>query len=164
MFEGESVLDCAFKQGRKYKMDPRPEITHYQVTAGIIFFGDRILISRRKDDGPLGGLWEFPGGKLEEGETLEQCLAREVREELDIDVEVMAHYMSVNHSYRGFSITLHVFICRYRSGEPRPVEVSEFRLVALNELNEYCFPPADREVLKRIATNPPEQSGSLYSS
>ena len=89
----------------------------------------------------MGGLSEFPGGKQEAGETLEQCLVREIKEELGIEVAVGKRYMSVQHAYDSFGITLHVFSCLHLNGMPRRIAVDDFRWVELCELHRFSFPP-----------------------
>ncbi len=130
-------------------------LPHLHVTAGMIFRDHRVLISRRPAKSPLGGLWEFPGGKIEEGETLEECLAREILEELAVEVVVGELYVQVYHTYETFSLTLYVFPCLLKEGEPQPIGVAEFRWVRLEELEQFVFPPADREVLDHIKRHPP---------
>ena len=98
----------------------------------------------------LGGLWEFPGGKQEDGESLEQCLAREILEELGIRVEVEAPFMSVNHAYSHFKITLHTFHCRVENGNPRNLEVAEYAWVTPEKLSKFAFPSADVKILKAL--------------
>ncbi|HDQ45788.1 MAG TPA: A/G-specific adenine glycosylase, partial [bacterium] len=96
---------------------PKKPLPHLDVTAGVIWKEGRFLITLRPPRGLLGGLWEFPGGKREAGETLEACLSREIHEELGIEVSVGRRLISVEHAYTHFRITLHVFECRFVSGE-----------------------------------------------
>ncbi len=128
-------------------MNPIP---HYQVTAGLIRDGDRLLISQRKPDGLHGGLWEFPGGKLEDGETLQECLKRELIEELAILVEVGEETCEVNHAYSHYRITLHVFQCRYLNGPPQALGCTQWKWVRLQQLEDYNFPEADRPVIEML--------------
>ena len=125
-------------------------IPHYMVTCGIIWKGAHILISRRPEEGLLGGLWEFPGGKQEPEESLEACLQREIREELGIEVEVGSLLTSIRHAYSHFRITLHAFPCRYLSGKPQPLGCTDFRWVLPQELSDYAFPAADLKILKLL--------------
>jgi A/G-specific adenine glycosylase len=94
----------------------------------------------------LGGLWEFPGGKCEDGETLAECLAREMYEELGVEVEVRDPVMVVPHAYTHFRITLHAFWCRLRSGEPRCLDCAAFRWVNPQDLDELPMSRVDRKV------------------
>jgi len=128
----------------KTKRKPSP---HYDVAVGVIRRGKRLLIDRRKPEGLLGGLWEFPGGKRKEDESLERCLMREIREELGIRVKVVRPLMSVPHAYTHFRITLHVYECRYVSGVPRALGCAEWRWVRPEELDRYAFPSANRKVI-----------------
>lgn len=124
---------------------------HYDVTAGIIWNeAGQLLIAQRPLDGLLGGLWEFPGGKLEVGETLPDCLKRELREELAIEVEVDDLFTVVQHGFTHFKITLHAFTCRYRSGEPQAIGVKDWAWVLPREVEKYSFGKADREIIRAL--------------
>ena len=129
---------------------PRKKKKHYQVSAGVIWKGGDLLIAQRPSSGLLGGMWEFPGGKQEEGETLEACLVREIREELDFDIKVGEHLVSVDHGYSHFSITLHAFNANYVGGDPRAVECADWRWVKPEELDDYAFPRADRKIIEYL--------------
>jgi mutator protein MutT len=132
----------------KKKKAPTP---HYPVAAGIIRDANgRLLIAQRPHEGLLGGLWEFPGGKQEEGETLPECLRRELREELAIEVEVGELFVTVKHAFTHFSITLYAFNCRYLSGEPQKIGVHDWAWVTEDELERYSFGKADREVIRAL--------------
>jgi A/G-specific adenine glycosylase len=124
---------------------------HYDIAVGVVWRGDEILIAKRRPEGLLGGLWEFPGGKPEPGEPLEAAAVREVGEELGVDVEVGEKLATVDHAYSHFEITLHAFHCRYRAGTPRPIGCQEFAWVKLDELDRYAFPAANRRVLERLS-------------
>lgn len=129
---------------------PRKARPHYQVAAGLIWRGAKLLIAQRPSEGLLGGLWEFPGGKQEEGETLEECLAREIREELAIEIEVGKCLCRVEHGYTHFSITLHAFSAQYLSGKPRAIGCAAWRWVAPAELGQFAFSRADRRVIEEL--------------
>ena len=131
----------------------RRSIPLIRVSAGIIWnrAGERILISRRPEKGLLGGLWEFPGGKIERGETPESCLRREIIEELGIRVEVGPKFMEVRHAYSHRRVRLLVFHCRYTTGRPQRLGVSDWRWVRLGDLAQFAFPSADIKVLERLA-------------
>jgi A/G-specific adenine glycosylase len=128
----------------------RKPVPHLDVTAGIIWNENQFLITLRPPRGLLGGLWEFPGGKLEEGETLEECLEREILEELEILIEVGRPLVSVKHAYTHFKITLHVFECRFVSGEIIPHDCEAFRWICPEELDDFAFPGADRKVIDAL--------------
>jgi A/G-specific adenine glycosylase len=147
--------DClAYQRGTQ---DERPvkkakaPTPHYDVTAGMIW-NERgeLLIAQRPLDGLLGGLWEFPGGKQEDGETLPDCLQRELREELAIEVEVGELFTRVEHGFTHFRITLHAFTCRYVSGEPQALGVRDWKWVLPGELSRYSFGKADRQVIDAL--------------
>ena len=125
---------------------PRPALPHITVTAAIIQRDSQVLITQRPPHGLLGGLWEFPGGKLQEGETLPDCLQREIREELDVTVEVGSQAGVYRHAYTHFRLTLHAFFCRLLSGEPRPLQVAALRWVQPAELGTYPMGKVDRQI------------------
>ncbi len=128
----------------------RRAIPHKDVTAGVIRRGRRILITRRRADAMLGGLWEFPGGKVEPGETLEQCLTREIDEELGIRIRIERPLVAVKHAYSHFRITLHTFLCRHSGGRVQDLGCDEHRWVELHQLRDFAFPKADRVVLETL--------------
>lgn len=125
---------------------------HYDVTAGIIWNArGEVLIAQRPLDGLLGGLWEFPGGKREDGESLPDCLKRELREELAIEVEVGDLFTKVRHGFTHFRITLHAFECRYKSqGEPQRLGVRDFAWITPDQFDAYSFGKADRDVIAEL--------------
>jgi A/G-specific adenine glycosylase len=124
---------------------------HYDVTAGIIWNDTgELLIAQRPLDGLLGGLWEFPGGKREPCETLPDCLKRELREELAIEVEVGELFAVVHHGFTHFKITLHAFTCRYVSGLPQKLGVQDWAWVMPSELHQYSFGKADRQIIQTM--------------
>lgn len=133
---------------RKAAKRKRP---HYQVAAGLIHRGDKLLIARRPAEGMLGGLWEFPGGKQEPGESLEECLVREIREELGIAIEVEAFLVRVDHGYSHFSITLHAFAARFLHGRPRALGCADWRWIDPDELDQFAFPRADRRIIEHLS-------------
>jgi mutator protein MutT len=126
------------------------EKPHYHVAAGVIWDNGKLLITKRPQGSHLEGLWEFPGGKQEEGETLERCLAREVEEELGLEVRVGKPLLTVKHEYQSKLITLHMFNCTSVVGEARALENQEIRWVLPQDLNRFTFPPPDLEVLELI--------------
>jgi A/G-specific adenine glycosylase len=137
---------------------PRKNIPHYDVVAGVIWEKDsstkpassRFLIARRPLDGLLGGLWEFPGGKQELDETLSQALRREIKEELDIDIEVGRPLARVKHAYTHFRITLHAFHAVHVDGRPRNLSVMDHVWVSLDELDKYAFALTDRKIISHL--------------
>jgi mutator protein MutT len=121
------------------------------VTAAIIRRDGRILLTRRKPDAHLANLWEFPGGKVEPGESLITALEREIREELGITIDVGDEYYTTTHHYATKSVELHFFNCSIVDGQPRAIEVAEFCWVKSADLLTYEFPEADLELVKRLS-------------
>ncbi|MBE0635182.1 A/G-specific adenine glycosylase, partial [Candidatus Bipolaricaulota bacterium] len=134
----------------------RAKIPHKDVVAGAIWdgepfaLGSRLLIAQRKLDDMLGGLWELPGGKVEAGETLEQALHRELREELGIEVGGLERFMAIKHAYTHFRITLHVLHCHHTKGEPQSIDVADWTWAHPSELEAFAFPTADRKILAAL--------------
>jgi len=134
---------------------PRPNTPHYDVVAGIIWQNghsdaERFLIAQRPLAGLLGGLWEFPGGKQEAGETLPQALSREIVEELGIEIEVGRFLTTLKHTYTHFRITLHAFHANHRSGRPQNLAVADHAWVTLAELDNYAFAVTDRKIIAAL--------------
>jgi A/G-specific adenine glycosylase len=128
----------------------RKATPHYDVTAAVIRRKGRVLIAQRPLDGMLGGLWEFPGGKRETDETLEECLRREIKEELRLEIEVGGQLTRVKHAYTHFRITLHAFECKLVSGKTRAIGVADFKWVRLSELDRYAFAKTDRKIIQAL--------------
>lgn len=148
------VLCRAYTQGEQETLPvrrPRRRVPHHDVAAAVTVREDgRVLVAQRRPEDMLGGLWEFPGGHREPGETLRECLAREMREELDVEVEVGKLLITVKHAYTHFRITLHAFRCRLVGGEPRCLECAAFRWVTLPGLDELPMSAVDREVARAL--------------
>lgn len=119
------------------------------VVAAVIEDNDRFLVTRRQAGVHLAGLWEFPGGKIDSGETHAAALQREIREELDAGLEVGELVFHVTHEYPERTISLFFYRCRL-VGQPRPMLGQEMRWVARAELATLGFPPADEELLERL--------------
>ncbi len=130
---------------------PRPGRPHYDVTAAVIRRDDdRLLIAQRKPEAMLGGLWEFPGGKCQPGESLPDCLRREIREELGLEIEVGRHLTTVRHSYTHFHISLHVFECRHLDGQPQALDCADWRWARLADLGAFAFPVTDQKIIQLL--------------
>lgn len=129
---------------------PVKEIPHFDIGAAIIRKNGRILITQRPQDGLLGGLWEFPGGKRHDGESLSECVVREIREELGIEIRIDQAFVAVPHSYSHFRITLHTFFCTHRSGRVRKLGVADFRWITPRQLKDFAFPKADRLIIEKL--------------
>jgi 8-oxo-dGTP diphosphatase len=122
---------------------------HVLVTAAVIEQNGAFLLTRRLEGTHLAGCWEFPGGKCDPGETLEACLAREVREELDADVTVGNEILATSHEYPDRHIELRFFRCVLRS-DPRAVFGQEMRWVRREDLATLELPPADDELVRLL--------------
>ena len=132
---------------------PRRARPHHTVAAAIIQRGDRVLIAQRPANGLLGGMWEFPGGKLEPGEDLVTALRREIQEELDASVTGECYFGEFRHAYTHFKVTLHAFRCQLASdsGEPRPVEADGLAWERPAALAEYPMGKIDRQIALQLA-------------
>jgi len=146
----------ALAAGRQFDLPlkpKRPSRPHHHVAVGLIWRNDWLLISRRPSDGLLGGLWELPGGKQEGNESLEECLRREVGEELGIEVAVDRHLVTVEHGYSHFSVTLHAFECRWLSGTPKNRETSDYAWIPFENLRDYPLPRGTTKILDALASD-----------
>ncbi|HTI71417.1 MAG TPA: 8-oxo-dGTP diphosphatase MutT [Candidatus Limnocylindria bacterium] len=121
------------------------------VAAGLLFSGGKLLIAQRPPGTHLAGLWEFPGGKVVTGETWEQCLTRELQEELGVEVEPGSLYEEIVHAYPAKTVRLRFFVCTSWRGEPRPIECAALAWITRAELSNYTFPPADERLISRLA-------------
>lgn len=127
-------------------MEPHPRLI---VAAAVIETGDGYLVTRRQKGVHLEGFWEFPGGKCEAGESLNDCLRRELLEELGVDATVGGEIMTVTHDYPELSVELHFIACAFR-GFPQPLLGQEMRWVPRHELAALKFPPADEELIRLL--------------
>jgi mutator protein MutT len=124
-------------------------MTAVVVAAAVIEHAGELLLTRRQGGVHLEGFWEFPGGKCEPGETLPVCLAREIHEELDVDVLVGEEIFTTTYMYAERLVTLHFLRCNLR-GEPKPQLGQEMRWVPRRELGALEFPPADAELIQLL--------------
>ncbi|MGI2905881.1 8-oxo-dGTP diphosphatase MutT [Tolypothrix sp. VBCCA 56010] len=124
----------------------------HKIIGVAVISNDRgqILIDRRRRSGAMGGLWEFPGGKIEKGETVEECIKREINEELGILIEVGKHLITIDHTYTHLRVTLTVHHCRHLKGVPQPLECDEIRWVNLDELDRFAFPQANIQIIAAL--------------
>jgi 8-oxo-dGTP diphosphatase len=124
---------------------------HLEVSAALLFRRGKLLIAKRPTGTHLAGLWEFPGGKREPGETFEECLVRELREELGIEATVYETIDEIVHEYPGKTVHLKFFRCELQTGEPRPLHCEEVAWITREQLMDYAFPPADARLLEKIS-------------
>ena len=129
--------------------------TKIEVSAAVILRRNKIYIQKRKVGGLMGGLWEFPGGKFEPGESAEQCLSREIKEEIGVALHIDEKFMTVKHSYTRFRVTLHVFLCRIRSGRVSPTKCEKWDWVKREELDTYPFPAANVKIIRSLMNHQP---------
>jgi A/G-specific adenine glycosylase len=147
----------SFKRGFQNRLPLRKRpvsIPHVDVTAALILRNGKALIARRPEGKLLGGMWEFPGGKAERGETLPACLRREIKEELGVTVHVRKKFLSVKHAFSHFRITLHVFLCSPPRGTPKPIGAAAMRWVRIRDLAQFPMGRADRIVAEKTAADP----------
>jgi 8-oxo-dGTP diphosphatase len=121
-----------------------------EVTAALIWDKDKFMICQRPAHKTRGLLWEFPGGKLEPGETLEDCLIRECREELGVTLFVREVFMEVLHEYPDLTVHLTLFQAEIAEGTVQKIEHNDIRWIKVSEIGDYEFCPADIEILSRI--------------
>ncbi|NIR49978.1 A/G-specific adenine glycosylase [candidate division KSB1 bacterium] len=126
---------------------------HFNVAVGIIWNNGKILIDQRPEEGLLGGLWEFPGGKQEPGESLEECLEREIKEEMNIQIRVQGPFLTIPHAYSHFKITLHSFQCQHVGGIPKPKKAIDWKWVSPKDITRYAFPQANKKILDALLRN-----------
>ncbi len=125
-----------------------------EVAAGLVFREGKLLIAQRHAQDHLGGLWEFPGGKRLPGESFAECLVRELREELGIEIEVGGVVESLTHEYPERTMRLEFFRCRWLGAEPRALDCAAFKWVCAEELAHYEFPAADSRLIERLQRSP----------
>jgi A/G-specific adenine glycosylase len=123
---------------------------HYNIAIGVVFKSGRILITQRKPNGLLGGLWEFPGGKIKNDETAEAACVREIKEEVNLQVAVIDYLAQVKHAYTHFKITMDVFCCNYISGRVKRNGPMAHRWIKPDEIHQYALPRANHKFLPKL--------------
>jgi A/G-specific adenine glycosylase len=131
-------------QGQRPVLLEKKPIPHYLVCAAVLMSEGKVLVARRPSKGLLGGMWEFPGGKVEPGETMPQALEREIFEELGTRVSVGDELGKYRHAYTHFRITLHAYFCTLSGGEPQALDASEIRWVLIPDLVNFPMGKIDR--------------------
>lgn len=152
----------AFAEGMPDKypvMKKNAKVPHIVVGAAVtVNPKGEVLIAQRLEGDMLGGLWEFPGGKQEPGETIQECIARELKEELGINVEVGNFLMTVKHAYSHFTMTLHVYFAKIISGRPRPLDCADYRWVKVQgpcgepaeSIGKFAYSKADLHIVAKL--------------
>ena len=130
-------------------MENSPTIL-FVVAAALTNDKGEILLQKRPMDAQMAGLWEFPGGKIEGNETVQECIKREILEEIGIEIAVDSHLITIDHTYSHFRVNLQVYNCRYLSGQARAIECEEIRWVTIEELDNYTFPAANQEIIRAL--------------
>jgi mutator protein MutT len=120
------------------------------VAIAIVTRDGQILICRRKQEGHLGGFWEFPGGKVEPGESPKQCAERELEEEVDLKCQATIPLEIINHRYPDRSVQIHPFLCTYQSGEAKQIGCDDAIWIRPAELHNYRFPEANGELIRHL--------------
>ena len=136
----------------RWPVTDAPKALPFQVIGvGVVLnAAGEVLIDQRLEEGLLGGMWEFPGGKQEQGETIETCIARELKEELGIAVTVGAELITVDHAYSHKKLRFVVHLCDWISGEPQPLASQQVRWVRPDDLSNYAFPAANAKIIEAL--------------
>jgi len=143
----------AFQQGLQDYLPvrrPKKALPHHHIVVAVIKKNGRYLIGRRPEGGLLSGLWEFPGGKIEPGETHEQALLREVKEETGLTIRPGDRIATVDHAYSHLSVTLHVYACQVTGGTHRARYHTQLKWVTKAQMERYAFPTANRRFMGRV--------------
>ena len=134
-------------------LKPKARVPHYTVTAAVVLRNGKVLLAKRPSKGLLGGMWEFPGGKIEKDETFQECLRREIREELGTEIKVGEPFGVYQHAYTHFRITLQAFLCELADGEPKPIEAAELAWVRPVDLAHYPMGKVDRQIARKLTSD-----------
>jgi len=129
---------------------PSKPIPEHHIAVGVVSHNGRLLITRRSDDGLLGGLWEFPGGKVRKNETAENACIREIREEVNLQVKIVSYITQVKHAYTHFKIVMDVFHCLYLSGKAKLNGPVAYKWITSDEISNYPLPKANHKFFGRI--------------
>jgi A/G-specific adenine glycosylase len=143
----------AYRTGRVSDYPKRIKKTaspQYKIATGVVFKDQRVLITHRKPEGLLGGLWEFPGGKIKNGETAETACIREIKEEVNLVVEVNSHLCRIRHAYTHFRIVMDVFCCSFVSGRVKLNGPVAHRWIKLDTIDDYPLPKANHKFIPKL--------------
>lgn len=149
------VVACckAYATGRQHELPRKATakpLPHHHAAVAVILRRGTVLIDQRRHKGLLGGLWEFPGGKIQRNETAEQALAREVREEVGIAVQADQPLATVKHTYSHFRVTLHAYLCRHLAGRAKALGCDNIKWVKLGDLRRYAYPRATLKIIEAL--------------
>ncbi len=131
--------------------EKRKPLPHYHIVIGLIQKGEHLLIQKRPANGLLGGLWEFPGGKIEVGESSEEALLREIKEETGLVVDLGEKIGTINHAYTHFKITMSAWFCTWIKGEAQMHTSSDNKWIPFAEIKKHAFPKANLKILELIS-------------
>ena len=118
--------------------------------SALIRRGREFLISQRKDDDTFGSFWEFPGGKKNPGESFKDCVIRETREEVGVEVSVERKFMEIRKEYNTKIFWLNFYLCAYVTGDPQPIECQKVLWIDVTDLKNFRFPPANEKVIELL--------------
>jgi A/G-specific adenine glycosylase len=152
--EGDCVARARGTVAERPPPRSRKPLPHQDVAVGVVWKDGRLLIARRPEDALLGGLWEFPGGKIEPNETARAAVERELREELDVEVRARELVGRVEHAYSHFRVTLHAYHADWVSGEPRPRAATAWLWVDPGRLAEFAFPRGSQRIIAQVSAAP----------
>ncbi|MGA2489273.1 MAG: A/G-specific adenine glycosylase [Anaerolineales bacterium] len=139
-------------QSQRPVLKPKAVVPHFTVTAAVVRRNGKVLLAKRPSKGLLGGMWEFPGGKMEKDESFEACLRREIQEELGVGIGVGESFGVYQHAYTHFRITLHAFLCQLTDGEPKPIEAAELAWIRPDDLAHYPMGKVDRQIARKLVS------------
>jgi len=132
----------------------------YKIAVGVVSKNNKVLITQRRNDGLLGGLWEFPGGKIKQGETPDMACIREIKEETNLNVAIHQYLVQVKHAYTHFKIIVDVFICDHISGIVALNGPVDYQWITMEQIDDYPFPRANHKFIPRLREAMSKMQGS----